>query len=142
MACPWEPAEEHIFGGPGKKRTQAEKQKELLAEKVLRIVESVENSNNVTNISSQHTDPNKNKPWTDLDEDRSFVVVSDDEQEMQVQEVQALHETQLTKKEAEAVPGREDMLTGNVHCTNIELRTSKVLNSLIAKVISGHHRTN
>ena len=57
------------------------------------------------------------------------MVVSDEEQEMQVQEMKEVHDTQLTKKQAEAVLGCEDMLTGNGYCTNIELRTSKVLNS-------------
>ncbi len=88
----------------------------------------------------QHTDPDKDQQWTELDEDGSFVVLSDEEEEdMQVQEVQQME----TEKPAPApVPGREDMLTGEVHCTNIELRTSKVLNSLMAQVISGHHGTN
>ncbi len=91
----------------------------------------------------QRTDPDKDRQWADLDDDASFVVVSEEEEEhMQMQEVQEVHRTKEEEPAPAPVPSREDMLTGKVHCTNIELRTSKVLNSLIARVISGHHRTN
>ena len=92
----------------------------------------------------QRTDPDKDRQWADLDDDASFMVVSDEEEEehMQVQEVQEVHRTKEEEPAPAPVPGHEDMLTGKVHCTNIELRTSKVLNSLIAQVISGHHGTN
>ncbi len=94
-------------------------------------VETVENSINVTNLTLQRTDPDQNMAWTNLDEEGTFVVVSDEEQEqeVQVQELEELHKMQWTKKWVETVLGHEDMFTGNGHCTNIELRTSKVVNS-------------
>ncbi len=71
-----------------------------------------------------------------MDDSGSFVVLSDEEAEdIQVQEVQEVPHTEGDKPAPAPVPGREDMLTGEVHCTNIELRTSKVLNSLMAQVI-------
>ncbi len=82
----------------------------------------------------QHSDPDKNRQWTELDESGSFVVLSDEEEE-QVQEVQEVKQTEAEKPAPAPVLGREDMLTGEVHCTNIELRTSKVLNTLMAQVI-------
>ena len=81
----------------------------------------------------QRSDPDKDRQWTELDESGSFVVLSDEEDDTQVQEVQEVQ--QMEKPVPAPVPGREDMLTGEVHCTNIELRTSKVLNSLMAQVI-------
>ena len=91
----------------------------------------------------QCTDPHTHTVWHDVDEEGRFIVLSDEEEEVQevvqASEVQDMQEEQAQGK---PVPGREDMLTGEVHCTNIELRTSKVLNSLMAQVISGHHGTN
>ncbi len=67
----------------------------------------------------------------------------DEEEEVQeVVQASKAQDVQEEQVQGKPVPGREDMLTGEVHCTNIELRTSKVLNSLMAKVISGHHGTN
>ncbi len=61
------------------------------------------------------------------------MVLSDEEEELQVvqEEKRPQGDAKDVKQEQQgkAVPGHEDMLTGNVHCTNIELRTSKVLNS-------------
>ena len=79
-------------------------------------------------------DPHAHTPWEEVDEEGGFVVISDEEEEV----VQVVHasEAQDDVQEQQApgkkVPGHEDMLTGEVHCTNIELRTSKVLNSLMA----------
>ncbi len=84
----------------------------------------------------QHSDPDKDRQWTELDESGSFVVLSNEEEDdIQVQEVQEVPHTEADKPAPAPVPGCEDMLTGEVHCTNIELRTSKVLNSLMAQVI-------
>ncbi len=81
-------------------------------------------------------DPHTDTAWHEVDEDGGFVVLSDEEEELQVvQEEERLPGEAEDVKQEKAVPGREDMLTGNVHCTNIELRTSKVLNSLMAHVI-------
>ncbi len=82
-------------------------------------------------------------PWQEVDEEGGFVVLSDEEEEVQ-EMVQASEAQDVQEQQAQGkkVPGHEDMLTGEVHCTNIELRTSKVLNSLMAQVISGHHGTN
>ncbi len=72
-------------------------------------------------------------------------MLSNEEEELQVvqeERPQASDAKDMQEEQGKPVPGHEDMLTGEVHCTNIELRTSKVLNSLMAQVISGHHGTN
>ena len=93
-------------------------------------------------------DPHAHTAWHEVDKEGGFIVLSDEEEELQevVQEERPqasdAKDVQEEQEQGKPVPHHEDMLTGEVHCTNIELRTSKVLNSLMAQVISGHHGTN
>ncbi len=84
-------------------------------------------------------DPHTQTPWHEIDveeDEGGFVVLSDEEDEVQeVVQASEAQDVQDKKAKGKPVPGREDMVTGKVHCTNIELRTSKVLNSLMAQVI-------